>query len=432
MYIFITVLLLQTLPQGLCGEADDILSSTLPNGLRVIVAEDHHVNLVAIDIWIRAGSVYETPEKNGVSHFVEHMIFKATDKYGPGEIDRIIEGLGAEVNGGTSKDWQHFYTTVASEHIGIVLDVLADAILNARFDPDEIEKERGIILDEIARAESDPARLAVRVFYQTAYAVHPYKLPAMGTKESISALTRSDILDYYKMRYTPQNMIVVMVGDVKKAEALDLIGEKFGGFRRTSPEVKVQAEPPQLTHRIAKGGVTSSQSCIVVGYHGPSVSDFRDCCALDVASVVLGDTYRGRLCDALRAKKVKFTSISVDFMTQRDPSVFSVLIATDPTDAQSAAQVALSEMHKLATEGIEPSELAQAKRLIEGSDLFERETVSGRARALGLYEAIASYSLALDYIPTVRSITQADIANVALKYLTGDGYTLVTIGVDGI
>jgi predicted Zn-dependent peptidase len=188
------------------------------------------------------------------------------------------------------------------------------------------------------------------------------------------------------------------------------------------------SEPRQTQPHTRHIQLDSEQAYVVVGYRAPSVSQFKEACALDVALAALGDTYGGRLSTALAGKRIKVTKIAVDFITQRDPGLFSVLLTADPADAGRAGQAALDEMRRLGSKGLTSAELAQAKRLIEGSDMFEQETFSGQARALGLYEAIASYDLALSYAKTIRSMTQADVVRAARKYLSGEGYTLVTLG----
>lgn len=402
--------------------------TTLPSGMKVIVREGHAINLAAVDIWIKAGSVNETAANNGVSHFVEHMIFKATKKYGPGQIDREIEGLGAELNGGTSRDYVHFYTTVASEYLPTAIEVLADAITNAQFQPEDIEKERQVILDEIARTDSDPSRHALDLFSQTAYTVHPYKLSPTGSKESIGKLTRNDLVAYYNQYYVPANTCVTIAGDVASYEVLAAVQRAFSGFDKAAQTVP----PPAVEPFIASAQVQhfrspTSDTYIVLGYHAPSASEFKEVCTLDVILAMLGDTYLGRICAALNAKSVRFTKIAADFTVQRCPSTFSVLVSANPEDADKVALVLLSELQRLKDEPVPPEELAHAKRIVEGSDMFEQETFSGQARALGLYETVASYDLALKYGSTVRSVSQSDIAAAASKYFGHDNYCMVML-----
>lgn len=408
------------------GPADEVSVTTLPNGVKVIVREGHAVNLVAVDIWIRAGSMNETDATSGVSHFVEHMIFKATDKYGPGEMDREIEGIGAELNGGTSRDWAHYYTTVASEYLPTALDVLADAVTNARFEPDEIEKERRIILDEIARSDGNSPQRALNLFSQAAFAVHPYRLPPTGMRESVARVTRDDLVTYYNRYYVPANTCVVIAGDVSKSDAVALVEKAFAGFTRAgrADSVAVPTEPPITAPRVKRFETEKDQTYLVLGYLAPPASQFREACALDVMLAILGDTYQGRISAALNAKGIHFGTISTDFISQRYPTTFSTLASVAPKDADAVVSVLLAEYGRLGSEPVSDGELQLAKRLVEGGDLFDQETFAGQARALGLYESIASYDLALKYAPMVRSLRADDIMEVAAKYFGANNYCL--------
>ena len=403
----------------------DVSVTTLPSGLKVIVREGHEINLVAVDIWVRAGSINETASNNGISHLTEHMIFKATRKYGPGEIDRQIEGLGAELNGGTSKNWVHFYTTVASEYLPTALDVLSDALTNPQFRAEDIEKERQVILDEIARSESDPTYVAFRWFCETAFDSHPCRLPAMGSRESIGKLTRQDLVAYYNKHYTPKNTCVVIAGDVSPKDAVSLVERASAGYQGSGGQTPIiPAEPAITSARVKRIPSPTKQAYVMLGYLGPPASEFKEACAMDVAMAILGDTYRGRISAALTAKSIHFNSVSADFITQRNPGPATALVSVEPNDVDSTASLLSSEFSRL-REGVSLAELEHAKRLVEGADLFDQETFSGQARALGLYESIGSYDMALNYGSTVRSLTEADITSAAGKRFRSDKYCLI-------
>lgn len=413
----------------LAGPADEVSVTTLPNGMKVIVREGHAINLVAVDVWIRAGSVNETDATSGVSHFVEHMIFKATSKYGPGEMDRQIEGVGAELNGGTSRDWAHFYTTVASEYLPTALDVLANAVTNPQFKAEEIEKERRIILDEIARSDGNSSQHVFNLFSQAAFSVHPYRFPPTGMRESIARLTRDDLVTYYNRYYAPGNTCVVIAGDVSKSDAVALVEKAFAGFTTASrgDSIPVPMEPPITSPRVKRFESQKDQTYLVLGYFAPPASQFKEACALDVMLAILGDTYEGRISAALNAKGIQFGAINTDFISQRYPTTFSTLVSVAPKDADAVVSILLAEYSRLGSEPVSDAEFQLAKRLVEGGDLFDQETFAGQARALGLYESIASYDLALKYAPMVRSLTAADIMEVAAKCFGPINYCLARI-----
>ena len=401
--------------------------TTLPSGLKVIVREGHETNLVGVDIWVKAGSVNETTLNNGLSHLTEHMIFKATSKYGPGEIDRQIEGVGAELNGGTSKDWVHFYTTVASEYLPTALDVLSDALINPQFRAEDIEKERQIIVDEIARSDSDPIQLSYRLFCETAFSSHPYRLAAMGMRESVSKLTREDLSAYYKQRYLPATTCIVIAGDVSKSDAVALVERVFSAYQGSGKE---QSNPKDelaiASPRVKRFASPTKQAYVMLGYIGPPASQFKEACAVDVMMAVLGNTYRGRLSAVLTAGGVHFNSISADFITQRNPALATALISVEPGEVDKVQSILASEFRKLG-EGVPFAELEQAKRSVEGADLFDQETFSGQARALGLYESIGSHEMALNYGSTVRGLIETDVTSTARKLFGPGNYCVVIL-----
>jgi len=412
--------------------AQNVTCTTLPNGLKVIVRESHETNLAAIEIWVRAGSVHETEANNGISHLIEHMTFKATPKHGPGELDRELEGLGAEVNGGTSKDWVHFYTTVASESLPKALDLLGDAISNVQFRPEDIDKERMVVMDEIAREQGDPAKMAFIDFAKTAFPTSPYRLSATGTHDVVAKLTHDDLLAYRNLYYTPDNICVVIVGDVSTDSATEMVRKAFAGLSgrqadgmtggqddgmtgRQDDVKNPEATAASLSKRATFSG-SGSQAYVVFGYPAPPVSEFKDACALDVILAILGETNRGRLASAFMSSGIPFTKIATDFMVQRYPSTVSALVAVNPRDADRAGTILQAEFHRLAGQPVTEGELFQAKRLVEGSDLFDQETFSGQARTMGLYASIGSYDMALNYSNTVDSLTASDIQDTARKY----------------
>ena len=431
-FLIITVLLIVV--AGACGAAasGDVFACTMPNGMRVIVKEGHTVNLVAVDVWIKAGSVNEDASKNGISHLTEHMVFKATKKYGPGQIDREIEGVGAEMNGGTSKDYVHYYTTVASEYLPTALSVLSDAVMNGLFRAEDVEKERQVVLSEIARAESDPLHRAIDLFIGSAYSTHPYGLPAAGSREAVSKLTRDELYAYYCRRYTPGNTCVSIAGDVSVKDALTAVSRAFDGFERTHPDSGTDKVPSSEVARTEPSvhnftWQQSSKAFVILGFPSAPASALHDACALDTIMEMFGDTYRGRISTALSAAKIKFDQVVSDFPSQKYPGMFYVVAAVAPSDASKATDVILKEFRRIASEPVEMAELADAKSRALGSDLYEMETVSGQARILGMYDCIGSYEQVQERSATILGLSSSDLTPVAKTYFGGNGYTSVTI-----
>lgn len=432
--LILTALILAALP----GRADEVAVTTLSSGLKVIVRESRAVNLAAVDIWVRAGSASETAETCGTAHFIEHMIFKATDRYGPGQIDREIEGLGADLNGGTTKDWIHFYTTVPSADLPTALNAVADAIARPKFDAAEMEKERRVILDEIARYEADPMKRAGDTLAALLFPNHPYGRPQAGTRDTIARLTRDDLVSFYTANFTPANTVVVIAGDVSKADAAAMVEKAFEGYG-DRPSHVVAAAPSRPDADDGRDGAdadaplakrlpsATAQAYVAVGFRVPGVAEFKDTCTLDAARIIFGETPHGRIADALTKAGIKFSKISTDYITTREPSVFSVTAAVEPAAADRTVQAIVDEFRRLAQSGVTEGEISYARRRIEGSDLFAQETFAGQARSLGFYESIASYTLAVEYVPTVRAVTRDDVSTLARKHFSTEGYASVIL-----
>ncbi len=431
LYICILALIFTAAPLA----ADEVSIADLPVGVKLIVREGRSVNLAALDIWVRAGSINETAQNNGASHFIEHMIFKATDKYGPGQIDREIEGLGADLNGGTTKDWIHFYTTVPSADLPTALNAIADAVVHPRFDAAEMEKERRVILDELARYEADPLKRAGDALAALLFPTHPYGRPQAGAPHTIARLTRDDLASYYRERFTPANTTVVIAGDVTKEDAAAMVEQAFQGYGAAStgvpavapsrPDAPVSPDEPFAEPRVKRIPSPTAQAYVAVGFRVPGVARFKDSCALDALHILLGGTAHGRIADALNAAGISFGTISADYITSREPTVFSVTAAVDPASAERAVPVIVKEFRRLAV--VSEGELSYARRLIEGSDLFAQETFAGQARSLGFYESISTVNHAIAYVPTVRALTTEDVANLAGRCFATDGYAAVIL-----
>ena len=242
--MFIIGILLTILPSRAFCASGNVTMTRFGNGMKVIVREGHVVNLVAVDVWVKAGSANEDSSNSGVAHFCEHMVFRATKKYGPGEIDRELEGVGAEANGATSKDYIHLYTT-RGERTSPDRPRRTGGCSDERPDPTGGSvKERQVVLDEIARTDSDPLKVAVNIFARTAYTTHPYMRTATGNREAVMRLKRDDLVSYYKQHFTPANTCVSIAGDVTNQAAVAAVRQAFAGFDKFTRTFRVETRNP--------------------------------------------------------------------------------------------------------------------------------------------------------------------------------------------
>lgn len=401
------------------------------NGLTVILLEDHSAELVGVDVWVRAGSRFETAKNSGVSHFIEHLLFGATNKRKPGDMDREMESLGATLDAHTTSDYAHFNTTVSSRYLVKALDVFADAMHSSLFREEDIKKERLVILDEIARKQTKPMSVCRDMLAKSLYGEHAYALPWEGTRETVNSITRDEILAYFHAYYVPSNMAVVLVGDFDKQSAITEIGRAFQGLQGPAPTDKASGDIPRPTKQItvsAKAPYDSSY--LAIGYLGPPGADYQDVCATDVLLTYLGVGYRSWLSDELKTKLGLAGDGSADFVTEHGPGLISIIVPASSANLSRARDAILAKIESIKTGGISDADLSRAKRSLLGQAAFQKETVGGLANTLGFYFAVSDPSFAGKYTECVQSVSGDDIKRVAGKYLDPGAAVIAMIGPD--
>ncbi len=391
---------------------------SLPNGLTLLVEENHAAPVVAIQVWVRVGSADERPDEAGLAHLHEHMLFKGTARRGPGEIARTIEACGGEINAWTSFDQTVYHVVLASQFFAEGMDVLGDAVTSAAFDPGELQREIEVVCEEIKRSQDSPTRKLSRELFAAAFTRHPYGKPVIGTEQSVRSFTREGILRFYRRWYKPENAVVVVVGDVREAEALELAQKLFawpqGAFeaaparpaepRREQPGAKLRLEP-------LKEGYLS-----IAWPSPPMVHD--DVAALDAMSIILGHGEASRLHRALKRDRLLCTEVQASCYTPVDPGLTIVGLTLQPAAALDAVREALAQTYRLRSEEVTAEELSNACRLLESDAVYQRETVQGQARKLGFYQSSAGgLEFEERYLEQVANLTPAKLLLAAERWL---------------
>lgn len=398
---------------------------TLPNGLQVLVAPSNVSDLVTMDVWVGAGTRRETAEQNGVAHFMEHLIFKGRK---PGEIDAAIENLGGSFNAATSYDWAHFYVTVGSADTPAALAVLGDALMNSEMRQADMDSEKPVILSEMAREANSATTRVSRAFNALCFPTHPYGRPLLGTASNISNMPRKTVVDFYHTYYAPANTTLILAGRITPEEGLTLAKKTFGAWpARAVPDDKTLPAPPQTDIRTRSLNAPVRRGFLQIGFRAPSVRDKPDVWVMDVLMTLLGQGGNNRLEQNLERRKKLVTAISTSYLTQRDPGTMSVTAEFDPGDYDAVRKAILDETAALRDTLVSPDEMNAAKHTLLASYLFDTQTNSGRADALGFYSRIDSYKYDTEYVGNFEAVTPALIQSVARKYLTPDAYTLVTL-----
>ena len=400
----------------------------LANGLQVLIAPSNASDLVTLDVWVGAGTRRETAQNNGVAHFMEHLIFKGTPTQKPGDIDAAIENLGGSLNASTSYDWAHFYGTVGAEDAPAALAVLADAVQNAEMRQEDIDAEKPVILSEMAREANSATDRVARTFNSLCFPTHPYGRPLLGSAHNISEMPRAAILEFYHTYYAPGNATLVLAGKLTPDEGLALAQKMFGNWpARAVPDDKTLPEPPQTDIRFRSLVAPARRGFLQIGWRAPSVRDKPDAWVMDVLMTLLGQGGNNRLEQDLLRKQKLVGAINTAYLTQRDPGTMSVSAAFDPGDYETVRDAILKEAADLCDTPVAPAELEAAKHTLLASYLFDTQTNTGRANALGFYSRIDTYQYDTSYVPHFESVTSADIQSIAQKYLNPTAYTLVTL-----
>jgi zinc protease len=428
--IFLSVLLVQAviLPAAIAQEQQP-KKVVLDNGMTVVLLENHNAPVVTIQAWVGAGSIREQEfAGSGISHFVEHMLFKGTERRSVGQIGQEVKEAGGETNAYTGYDKTVYYITFHSDYFDKALDILSDALMNSTFDPAEVEREREVIVKEIKMNRDDPFRRMYTDAQATAYAVHPYGSPVIGYENLFRGLTRDDLVTYYHRLYVPNNVTFIAVGDFDQEQALAKIKDAFKDFQRKSiSPIVVPKEPPQEGPRehIEEFDVTVAQS--MMGFHGPDLYS-EDMYPMDVLAIILGGGNTSRLYLDLREQKGLVYDISAWSSTPADPGMFWISSSLEPENFEPMKQAVWEQLKKLQTGNVSPEELETARAKVLSNYLFGKETVEGQASSLGT-GVVTAHDLYFDkrYVESIGRVTAEDVRRVAKKYFVEQNSVLTVL-----
>ncbi len=415
----VSLLLLLPLRVG----AEGVHRLVLENGLRVVLVEDHSRPVVAYQVWVGSGSADESEGEAGVAHLIEHMIFKPTQAY-PQGVARLVEGLGGRVNAFTSYEYTVFHLAVSRSHHLEALRALADAVLHPRFDPSELAKEKEVVLEEISMGEDQPRRKFHKRLWRRAFSVHPYGRPVIGYRKTVSSFKRQDLLSFWRRWYVPDNMVVVAVGDLSSSEVQAEIERLFGPLRGRAPRRVRPREPFQRSPRALLERGASREYYVDLAFHIPDVKS-PDFYPLEVLSAVLTSGRSSRLVRRLKEERALVTSVYSYAFLSRDPGLFVVGASPVPGKVREALDGLLEELRLVARKGVDPEELARAKKGLETSFLYDRETVQGEAETLGYFETILGDARKVaEYLKGLKGVTPDEVRGVARRYFRREGLTL--------
>lgn len=380
----------------------------LPNGVRVLTQEMPDVYSVTTALWAATGSAYEEADRGGISHVVEHMLFKGTGRRDYQEIARLLEDVGGQMNAFTSREYTCYYTRSLSENLGLCLDILSDMYLDSQFPAEEWAKEQGVILEEINMYEDTPDDLAGEMFNRALFAGHPYGLPVIGTVDSVSSFTRGHIDEYCRNHYAPEHTVLVVAGNVRREEVLALAGQYLGGMSSKAWQKPLLPAPVYgsgkvYTHKDIE------QIHVTLGVPGLP-GDAADIFKLNILNSILGGGITSRLFQEVREKRGLTYSVCSNVSAMRFGGSFSAYASTSPQKADELLRVLGCEMARIAAYGVTKDELRRAQVQFKSGLLMGLESSANVMVRLGRNEAV--YGLVRTVEEQVEQIMQVECADV--------------------
>lgn len=394
----------------------------LKNGLTIIYHKKQS-DSIAIEITVKTGSNNEDKKTSGISHFIEHIVFEGTENYTTSkELANEIEKYGGELNAYTEEERTVFYIKIIKKHFDIALKVLENIVFKPTLKQQIIDKERKIILDEIKMVTDEPRFQQWVFFAKTLFEKHPSKNPIYGTKEAVKAITRKELIEYYKKHYIPNNIIITVVGDIDRAQKL--IEKKLSKYKLGKIVLRQKIkEPKQIKPKIAIQKKEVSNSYAVLGYKTPNRLD-KESYALDIIGAILGRGQSGKIFYEIRTKRGLAYEVGVHHEPEKDCGSFAIYFGTDKKNINKIVKIALEELNKI--QKITDLELIEAKDYIEGSHKLHMEDTFRQADDIGYWALIGKPQNTQTYISTIRKITIDEVKKVAKKYFTKN-YTLAII-----
>jgi zinc protease len=394
----------------------------LPNGLTLIVQEHRAADIVAVHLWVATGVRYETADTLGHAHFQEHMLFKGTDTFGPGHIDRTLEGTGGRSNAFTSADYTTYQVLVPSESTRTAIELLEAMSFRSAFAPKEIDAERQVIFEE-SRIETDTPRTAlIRQLYGMVFAGHPYGWPVLGTPATMNAATQANLKVFNRRFYTPENMTLTVIGPLDGKTVRAMVDPTFGKHPRTGyapPAAPTLAPLTEVVRRTVER--PERQAYLAMGWQAPRLAD-RDSLLLDLLATILAGSESSRLTTRLRDGERIVSRISMSNTTLQLSGILYIQAQLEAADVDKVERRILEEIARLQAEGPTEEERELAITKAESEHAFAYETSDGVASAYGLAQTSATLEDELLYIDRLRAITREQIRDAARKYLPATAY----------
>jgi predicted Zn-dependent peptidase len=405
-----------------------IRKETLPNGLTLLTESMPDVRSVSVGVWLRRGSRDEPARVNGISHFIEHLVFKGTESRSAREIALEMDTVGGQIDAFTSKEYTCFYAKVLDEHLDVAVDLLSDIVQRPLFDPTELERERRVVLEEIRMVEDTPDELLYDLFSDHFYPGNPLGRPIQGTEETVASLTRRQLLRFFRSAYRPSNMLIVAAGNLKHARMARLVRKAFADLEAGRPSNGKPARPRPRCSLVKRAKSELEQMHLLMGLPAfPERLERRY--TLHVLNTILGGTMSSRLFQRIREERGLAYSVYSGVNTFVDTGLLTIYGATSPGNADEVARLVLGELRELAEKGPTDPEVTVAKEHLKGSLMLALESTSSRMSNLARQEIYFGRQLTLEEtLMGIERVTRRKLHNQARALLKGKKVGLAAVG----
>ena len=403
-----------------------IVREVLPNGLRLLTERMPHVRSVSIGVWLTRGSRHEAAERSGIAHFVEHMLFKGTSSRSAEDIAQAIDSIGGQMDAFTAKEYASYYIKVLDEHLPFALDVLADIVMNPRFTPDDIEREKKVVVEEIKMVEDTPDDLVHELFTENFWADHPLGRPILGTKDTVESLNTDGLRGYFHGTYTAPNLIVAAVGNIQHEQVRDLVARAFANL--PTEAAAISEAPPRVVPCTVIRNKELEQSHVCLGTAGYR-QDHEERYSSYVMNTVLGGSMSSRLFQNVREKRGLAYAVFSGLSAYRDTGSITIYAGCANNAVGELIDVVITELRRMKDEPLDQTELRRAKDHLKGSLMLNLESTSSRMSHIARQEIYFDRQFGLDEtLEGVERVTPDDIQRVARDLFSSDALAATVLG----
>ncbi len=405
----------------------NIRRQVLPNGLTILTEEMRHIRSVSLGIWIKTGSRHETAEANGISHFVEHMLFKGTQTRPAEQIAREVDSIGGNMDAFTAKECVCFDVKVLDEHLPVAWDILSDLVLHPTFDQKELARERGVILEEIKMDEDSPDYLVHEIFTQNFWKDHPLGKPILGTKETVRRFEQPMLFDYYRRFFIPNNMILAVAGNMNHDRVVELVAQRFLPLA-SGPNGFHQAAPKTQSRIIMRNKKALEQVQLCIGVPSLSIGHEKRFASY-ILNTLLGGGMSSRLFQSVRERQGLAYAIYSELNPFRDTGCLSIYAGTSRESATKVVQSVVAEFRRLKQEAITQDELRRSKDQLKGNLMLSLESSTARMSNLARQEMYFDRFYSMDeIIDRVEGVTAEDVMQLAQACFTTENIAVTVLG----